>query len=168
MQIVPYLIFNGNCREAFSCYHQHLGGTLEAMLPFGDSPECGDIPADWKDKIMHARLVVGSFALMASDNHPAYPYEGIKGCSISLNVDSKAEAERLFNALAEGARSRCRWARPSGRRASACSPTASAWPGWSTASRTGSVRYAGPPPGESAAGPCSTVRESRSIDALLR
>lgn len=36
------------------------------------------------------------------DNHPAYPYEGIKGCSISLNVDSKAEAERLFNALAEG------------------------------------------------------------------
>ena len=96
MQIVPYLIFNGNCREAFSCYHQHLGGTLEAMLPFGDSPECGDIPADWKDKIMHARLVVGSFALMASDNHPAYPYEGIKGCSISLNVDSKAEAERLF------------------------------------------------------------------------
>lgn len=38
MQIVPYLIFNGNCREAFSCYHQHLGGTLEAMLPFGDSP----------------------------------------------------------------------------------------------------------------------------------
>ena len=95
MQIVPYLIFNGNCREAFSCYHQHLGGTLEAMLPFGDSPECGDIPADWKDKIMHARLVVGSFALMASDNHPAYPYEGIKGCSISLNVDSKAEAERL-------------------------------------------------------------------------
>ncbi|MGU2528598.1 VOC family protein, partial [Pseudomonas aeruginosa] len=87
---------------AFSCYHQHLGGTLEAMLPFGDSPECGDIPADWKDKIMHARLVVGSFALMASDNHPAYPYEGIKGCSISLNVDSKAEAERLFTALAEG------------------------------------------------------------------
>ncbi|MGC8073730.1 VOC family protein, partial [Salmonella enterica] len=78
MQIVPYLIFNGNCREAFSCYHQHLGGTLEAMLPFGDSPECGDIPADWKDKIMHARLVVGSFALMASDNHPAYPYECIK------------------------------------------------------------------------------------------
>lgn len=102
MQIVPYLIFNGNCREAFSCYHQHLGGTLEAMLPFGDSPECGDIPVGWKDKIMHARLVVGSFALMASDNHPAYPYEGIKGCSISLNVDSKAEAERLFNALAEG------------------------------------------------------------------
>lgn len=25
MQIVPYLIFNGNCREAFSCYHQQIG-----------------------------------------------------------------------------------------------------------------------------------------------
>lgn len=101
MQIVPYLIFNGNCREAFSCYHQHLGGTLEAMLPFGDSPECGDIPADWKDKIMHARW----WSAASPDGlgqSPGLSLRGIKGCSISLNVDSKAEAERLFNALAEG------------------------------------------------------------------
>ena len=101
MQIVPYLIFNGNCREAFSCYHQHLGGTLEAMLPFGDSPECGDIPADWKDKIMHARLVVGSFALMASDNHPAYPYEGIRAVP-SASTSTARPRPSAFNALAEG------------------------------------------------------------------
>ncbi|MDI7138770.1 VOC family protein, partial [Pseudomonas aeruginosa] len=28
MEIGPYLICNGNCREAFSCCHQHLGGSL--------------------------------------------------------------------------------------------------------------------------------------------
>jgi PhnB protein len=72
------------------------------MMPFGDSPACDAIPADYRDKIMHARLVVNGQALMASDNHPDYPHEGVKGCSISLNVDSISEADRIFAGLSEG------------------------------------------------------------------
>lgn len=102
MIINPYLIFDGRCEEAFQFYAQCLGGTLEMMMPFGDSPACDSVPADHRDKIMHARLVVNGQALMASDNHPAYPYEGVKGCSISLNVDNIAEADRIFAVLSEG------------------------------------------------------------------
>jgi len=40
--------------------------------------------------------------LMGSDNHPAQPYEGVKGCSVSLSVDSIKEAERIFAALSDG------------------------------------------------------------------
>ncbi len=38
MRINPYLIFNGNCREAFTFYEQALQGKLEAMMTFGETP----------------------------------------------------------------------------------------------------------------------------------
>jgi PhnB protein len=50
---------------------------------------------------MHACLIVDGQMLMASDNVPPLQYEGIKGCSVSLNVDSIAEAERIFAALSD-------------------------------------------------------------------
>ena len=78
---------------------------------------------------MHARLVAGNQVLMGGDAHPGHPYEGVKGCSVAVQVNTPAEAERLFNALAENGTIRCRWGRPSGPSASACSPTSSACPG---------------------------------------
>lgn len=101
MKINAYLTYDGQCEAAFRFYAQCLGGTLEAMSRFADTPGCEHVPASHRDKIMHARLVVGDQVLMASDNIPEYPYEGIKGCSIALNVDSKAEADRAFKALSE-------------------------------------------------------------------
>ena len=108
MRINAYLIFDGQCEAAFKFYQQCLGGTLQAMMRFadapagdGDQPGCGPIPAEYQNRIMHACLVVGDQTLMASDTGPQFPYEGIKGCSVSLNVDSIAEAERIFAALAD-------------------------------------------------------------------
>jgi len=101
MRLNPYLMFDGQCEAAFRFYEQCFGGKLEAMLPYSDSPECGDIPAEYRSRIMHACLVIDGQKLMASDTTPQYPHEGIKGCSVTLNVDSIAEAERLFNALSE-------------------------------------------------------------------
>ncbi|WP_332671685.1 VOC family protein [Aromatoleum sp.] len=101
MRLNPYLMFDGQCEAAFKFYEQCFGGKLEAMLPYSDSPECGDIPPESRDRIMHACLVIDGQKLMGSDTTPQYPHEGIKGCSVTLNVDSIAEAERLFNALSE-------------------------------------------------------------------
>jgi PhnB protein len=101
MKINAYLTFNGNCEEAMRFYARSLGGTLDPINTFGDTPACDHVPADYRDKIMHARLTVGDQVLMASDNMPDYPYDGVKGCSIALNVDSIAEAQRVFAALSE-------------------------------------------------------------------
>lgn len=102
MKINAYLAFEDQCEAAFRFYAQCLGGTLEALNRFGDTPACEHVPASHRDRIMHARLVVGDQALMGSDSVPEHPYEGVKGCSIALNADSVAEAERVFNALSEG------------------------------------------------------------------
>ncbi len=103
LKIIPYLTFNGNCKEAFALYQQVLGGELFS-LSYADAPAAACVPTDApnKDKIMHTRLTVGDFSLMASDCPPHQPFSKIQGISVSLNVDSVAEAERLFHGLSAG------------------------------------------------------------------
>ena len=101
MQWNPYLAFNGQCETAFKFYERCLGGKIVAMMPYGDTPAAGHVPADHRGKIMHARLVVGSQVLMGSDAHPGHPYGGVKGCSVAIHVETPDEAERVFKALAE-------------------------------------------------------------------
>jgi PhnB protein len=99
----PYLAFNGQCEKAFKFYERCFGGKIISMIPYGDTPSGGDVPAEHRGKIMHARLAVGDQVLMGSDAHPGQAYEGLKGCSVAMQVGTQEEAERLFNALAENA-----------------------------------------------------------------
>jgi PhnB protein len=101
MKINPYLIFNGNCKAAFTFYAQSLPGEIEAMMTFGETPAGEHVPVDLHDLIIHTRLVVGDQAIMGSDTTPDRPVDDMAGFSVSLNVDSIAEAERVFTALSE-------------------------------------------------------------------
>lgn len=101
MEINPYLMFNGNCEEAFKYYERCLGGKIEAMVPHAGTPAEQQVPAEWRNKILHARLTVNGQALMASDAPPGRQ-ENFGGFSISINVSGAPEAERVFAALAEG------------------------------------------------------------------
>ena len=101
MQLTSYLTFNGDCEAAFKFYEKVLGGKIVGMSTFGDTPACDHVPAESRNKIMHARLHVGDAVLMGSDNTPPHPYEGVKGCSVALNVADPAEADRIYAALAE-------------------------------------------------------------------
>ena len=100
MQLNPYLSFNGQCEAAFKFYEQCLGGKIGVMLNYGSSPMAEQTPLEWHDKIMHVRLTVGDQVLMGSDSLPEY-YEETKGMSVSLNTNDPAEAERIFQAMAE-------------------------------------------------------------------
>lgn len=100
MQISPYLLFNGNCAEAFRFYEQTLGGTITAMQTYGESPAREHVSADHYDAVMHACLDLDGMLLMASDN--ARGYEKTQGFAVSLGVKSTAEGQRIFDALAEG------------------------------------------------------------------
>jgi PhnB protein len=101
MKIHAYLMFDGQCEAAFTYYAELFGGQLE-MMRYADSPEEMENPAEYRQRVMHVCLTVGDQLLMASDNLPQYPYEGIKGCSVSLQVDNVPEAERLYAALSAG------------------------------------------------------------------
>ncbi len=101
MELSPYLNFNGQCATAFKFYADVLGGRIEAMQTFGETPMKAQVPPEWHDKVIHVRLVVGSEAIMGSDAPPPH-YAAPQGMSVSLNLKGSAEAERIFNALAAG------------------------------------------------------------------
>jgi len=101
VQLNPYLTFKGQCEEAFKFYQQCLGGTIQMMMTFGDSPMADQAPPEWRDKIMHATLMVGETPLGGSDAPPDR-YEEPKGFSITIQLDDTAEADRIFQSLSEG------------------------------------------------------------------
>lgn len=101
MQLNPYLLFDGQCAAAFKFYAQLLGGEIVMLQTHDGSPAAEHTPPGWGDKILHARLLVGDAVLLGSDAPPQYQ-EKPQGFSVSLQVDRVAEAERIFNGLAEG------------------------------------------------------------------
>jgi PhnB protein len=104
MQVQPYLFFYGKCEEAIEFYKEKLGAEVDALMRFKEAPEKappGTIAPGWDDKVMHSSFRIGDSAVMASDGMG--PEEAtFKGIELTLSVESEAEADRLFNALAEG------------------------------------------------------------------
>ena len=99
MKLNTYVNFSGTCAEAFRFYERHLGGTITMMMTHGQAPDQSNVKPEWKDAVLHARLSVGGTELTGADIPNAQP---MRSAYLSLNVESDAEAERIFSALADG------------------------------------------------------------------
>ena len=102
-----YLNFAGNSEEAFNFYKSVFGGEFSSVVRFKDMPVEGfTIPKDDEDKIMHISLPIGEDSiLMASDSLESLGQQLVQGNNayVSVHPDSRDEADRVFNALSEGA-----------------------------------------------------------------
>jgi PhnB protein len=101
MKLNPYLLFDGDCEAAIKFYEQALGAKTHMVMRYDGTPACAQMPADMKDKVLHARFTVGDLLVMASDCPPDR-YTKPQGQGLALGADKPAEAERLFHSLAEG------------------------------------------------------------------
>ena len=99
MKIETYIFFEDKCAEAMKFYEKALGGKIEAMMTYGDSPAGPHNIPEMAHKIIHASLTVGEAVLMASDGPHS---EERKGFAVTLQADTVAEADRLFAALGQG------------------------------------------------------------------
>ncbi|MDD3038737.1 VOC family protein [Bacteroides sp.] len=107
MKINPYLNFDGNCEEAFNFYKSVFGGEFLYMGRFGEMPPQENMPTlseEFKKRIMHVSLQVGETVLMGSDTGGDCGPAFIVGNNInlSISIDNKAEADKLFAALSNG------------------------------------------------------------------
>lgn len=100
----PYLIFDGNCEEAFNFYKSVFGVEFEMISKFKDMP--GDqCPAGDENKIMHVSMAIGDKGnrLMGSDTG-----SGMGGVSfgnnfsISISSGTEEETKKLFDGLSAG------------------------------------------------------------------
>jgi len=93
-----YVNYRGTCEEAFRFYEQHLGGRITGMTRHSDQPN-PNIPPDWKDRVLHARIEIGNAVLMGADIPSAEP---MRSAYLTLTLDSEAEAEHLYGLLTDG------------------------------------------------------------------
>lgn len=104
-----YLTFNGNCEEAFEFYKSVFGGEYPYIGKFKDMPQpdenCAPMSEADGNKIMHVSLPISKETmLMGSDTGGEWASNFLQGnnFSISINAESKEEADKLFLGLSAG------------------------------------------------------------------
>ena len=98
MRLDVYVNYRGNCEEAFRFYEQHLGGRITGIVRHGEMPNPAT-PADWTEKVLHARIEIGNIVLMGADIPQAEP---MRSAYLALTLDDEADAERTYAVLADG------------------------------------------------------------------
>jgi PhnB protein len=100
MSLNPYLYFDGQCEEAFKFYEKCLGGKITFMMTYEGSPMAGQAPPGYARKILHAGLASSDGVLEGCDAPPG-EYKKPQSFCVMLRPKDAAEADRIFNALAE-------------------------------------------------------------------
>jgi PhnB protein len=98
MRLDIYVNYRGTCEEAFRFYEQHLGARVTGLVRHREQPN-PSMPADWQEKVLHARLEIGTTRLMGADIPHAEP---MRSAYLTLSVDGEEDAERVYALLADG------------------------------------------------------------------
>lgn len=101
--INPYINFNGNAEEAFHFYRSVFGGEFTKVVRFKDLASSNfKVSHKEANKIMHIALPIGNNILMANDvpEIMGRVNENENRSKISVSVESRSEADRIFQGLA--------------------------------------------------------------------
>ena len=96
MKLDMYVNYPGPCKDAFQFYEKNLGGKITLMLTHQQQPDAANVPADWKNAILHARIEIGNTVLMGADIPNAEP---MRSAYLTLTLGSAKEAERIYALL---------------------------------------------------------------------
>jgi PhnB protein len=108
-KVAIYLNFQGNTEEAFNVYKSIFGTEFSMpIMRLKDVPPNPSLPKLSEsdlNSVMHVALpIIGGTELMGTDMLESMGHKLVIGnnTTISLQLDSKKEADRLYNALSEG------------------------------------------------------------------
>lgn len=104
LRCVPFLLFDGNCAEAMSFYHQCLGGDL-VLTKLADTPMKDQFPPEKHSRIINARLTSGAIEISATDWMAAPALLPKLGNMSALFIQGGAyeELKPVFDRLGAGA-----------------------------------------------------------------
>ena len=106
-RVSTYLNFRRETEAAFEFYRSVFGGEFTMLGRFRDMPQLGapPLPPGDADLVMHVELpILGGHVLMGTDAPESMGFRLVPGDNVHINLepDTRAEADRLFAALAEG------------------------------------------------------------------
>jgi len=104
--INPWINFNGNALEAFTFYKSVFGGEFTKIIHLKDIAN-EEFPVSETDaeKIMLISLPIGKNSTLIANDVPTFMgkvNEDENRSKISVNTDSKEEADTIFNGLSVG------------------------------------------------------------------
>lgn len=100
----PFLLFDGNCAEAMTFYHQCLGGEL-TLTKLADTPMKDMFPPEKHNRLINAHLKSGAIEISATDWMASPAFNPILGNMSAIFVvsDGYDDLKAVFDKLAEGA-----------------------------------------------------------------
>jgi PhnB protein len=101
MQVQPYLNFDGRCDEALEFYETAIGAKVDMLMRFKDAPDRSMILSNNEQKVMHSQFKVGDTTILASDGRCGGK-PNFNGIALTISATTEAEADTLFNGLANG------------------------------------------------------------------
>lgn len=103
LRMNPYLVMDGNAKEAIQFYEKALDAQVVMVQTFGEMPANPDfpLPDSARDRISHALLKVGETDLMFSDTFPGQPVQSSNQVQICIMTDQAEQAKRIYEALRE-------------------------------------------------------------------
>jgi PhnB protein len=104
LRSTPFLLFDGDCAEAMTFYHQCLGGEL-TLTKLGDSPLKDQLPPEKHERIINAHLTSGDIDISATDWMASPAFAPVQGNMSAIFVvgESYDELKTVFDKLADGA-----------------------------------------------------------------
>lgn len=101
LKLIPYLVMDGNAREAIEFYQKALNAEILFSQSFGEMPENPEfpLPEDAKGRVSHATLKIGETELMLSDTFPGQPHASGNQVTICITTDDAEKSRQMFDAL---------------------------------------------------------------------
>ncbi len=105
LRCTPFLLFDGNCAEAMTFYHNCLGGDL-TLTKLADTPMKDMLPKEKWGRLINANLKSGEIEISATDWMASPQYEPKQGDTSAIFIigGSYEELKVVFDKLAEGAK----------------------------------------------------------------
>lgn len=101
----PYLVYNGNCEEAFNFYKKVFRGADLHITRYKEAPEEAKkfFPNASDENILHATLKIDENMVIMGNDHADSSPQLAKSFSVDfylyVDIDSPKEAIRIFNEL---------------------------------------------------------------------
>jgi PhnB protein len=101
MQLIPYLMMNGNAKQAIQFYEKALDAKVLFSQTFGEMPENPEfpLPEAAKNRVSHATIKVGETELMFSDIFPGQPHQSGNQVTICISTDDLEKSKQIYESL---------------------------------------------------------------------
>ena len=104
VRLIPYLVMDGNAKEAIDFYKKVFDAQVLFSQTFGEMPENPEfpMPEEAKERIGHASLRIGETELMFSDTFPGQPCQSGDQVTICISTNDAGRSRQIYEALQQG------------------------------------------------------------------